>query len=154
MSNKNKVFDFQIQLKLGNRAEELFLEHYPTKIEIYPERAYDFTCTKTGAKIELKTDTYNIDKTSNFFMERYSDVHKKTIGGPWRAKRDKVDIFCYYFVRHNIWFQFNNIPALISRLDELTDGKGLVYIKNKGWITGGYKVKREDLEDLYDIWEF
>jgi len=146
-------WDFKAQLEVGDRGEQLFLEHYPRKLTIYPERAYDFTCS-SGAKIELKTDTYNMEKTENFFMERYSDVHRETVGGPWRAAGDDVDIFCYYFVRHNTWFQFNDIPALVERLNELTTGKGLVYIKNRGWVTGGYKVKRDELEDLFDVWEF
>lgn len=149
-----KTWDFKLQLQTGDRGEQLFLERYPTKIEIYPGREYDFTCLETKAKIELKTDTYNIEKTSNFFMERFSDVHRETIGGPWRAARDNVDIFCYYFVRHNIWFQFNDVPALVERLDRLTENKGLVYIKNKGWITAGYKINRDTISDLYDVWEF
>lgn len=148
------VFSFDKQLVVGDRGEELFLERYPTKITIYTGREYDFTCSATGKKIELKTDTYNMTKTPNFFMERYSDVNRKTVGGPWRAVRDNVDIFCYYFVRHNCWFQFNNLPALTERLDELTAKQGLIYIKNKGWVTGGYTVKRDALEDLYDIYEW
>ena len=147
-------FDFKEQLAVGSRGEELFLEYYPTKITIHAEHAYDFDCVKTGAKIELKTDTYNIEKTDNFFLERYSDVHKKSPGGPWQSIEKGVTVFCYYFVRNNIWFQFNDLPALIERANELTANQGLVYIKNKGWVTAGYKVKREDLEDLYDVWEF
>ena len=147
-------WDFKAQLEVGDRGEALFLERYPSKIEIYPGREYDFVCKKTGAKIELKTDTYNMDKTQNFFFEKYSDLHRETPGGPWRAAGDNVDIFCYYFVRHNIWFQFNHVNELVQRLDELTKDKDLVYIKNKAWITGGYKVKRDALEDLFDVWYF
>ena len=147
-------FDFKAQLKVGDRGEELFLERYPGKIEVYPGREYDFTCKKTGLTIELKTDTYNMDKTANFFMERFSDVHKQTSGGPWRAHGDDVNIFVYYFVRHNLWYQFNNLRGLCERLDELTKKQGMIYIKNKGWVTAGYTVKRVDLEDLYDIYEF
>lgn len=147
-------FDFQAQLTVGSRGEELFLERYPSKLIVHPEHAYDFDCKVTGAKIELKTDTYNIDKTDNFFIERYSDVHKKSPGGVWQSYEKGVTVFCYYFVRNNIWFQFNDLPTLVSRLEELTKKKGMIYIKNKGWITGGYKIKREDLEDLYDVWQF
>lgn len=154
MSSNKKVWDFQVQLEFGNRSEELFAERYPRKLEIYPGREYDFTVKCNGQKLELKTDSYNLTKTENFFLERYSDVHKKTPGGPWRAAGDKVDIFCYYFVRHNTWFEFRDLPKLIKRLDELTANKGLVHIKNRGWITGGYKVPRSALEDLFDVYEF
>jgi hypothetical protein len=155
MSNSNdKKWNFQVQLEFGNRGEELFHERYPRRLEVYPGREYDFIVSSSREKLELKTDSYNIDKSPNFFFERYSDVNKKTPGGPWRAKKDKVDIFCYYFVRHNIWFEFRDIPNLVKKLNELTKKQGLVFIKNRGWITGGYKVKRVDLEEFYDIYEF
>jgi hypothetical protein len=150
----NKAWDFKGQLAVGNRGEELFLERYPRKLEIFSGREYDFTVKSSREKIELKTDTYNMDKSDNFFLERYSDVHRKTPGGPWRAYKDKIDIFCYMFVRHNIWFEFRDLPALIERLDDLTKKQGLIYIKNKGWVTGGYKVPRDSLSDLFDVWEF
>lgn len=147
-------FDFKQQLEVGSRGEELFLERYPSKIAVHPSHAYDFDCLETGKKIELKTDTYNIDKTQNFFIVRYSDVYKKSPGGIWQSQEKGVDIFCYYFVRHNLWFQFNNLSALINKVESLTNNKGLVYIKNKGWVTAGYKVKRDDLADLFEVWEF
>lgn len=152
--SKSKAWDFKEQLALGERGEELFMERYPRKLEIFPGREYDFTVCSSREKLELKTDSYNINKSENFFFERYSDVHRKTPGGPWRAHKDKVDIFCYYFVRHNVWFEFRDLPALCERLDALTKKQGLVYIKNTAWITGGYKVPRAELEDLFDVWEF
>ena len=148
------TWDFKAQLKVGDRGEELFLERYPRKIEIYPGREYDFTVKSSRETIELKTDSYNMKKSDNFFFERYSDVTKKNPGGPWRAKKDKVDIFCYYFVRHNLWYEFRDIPELVKRLDKLTKQQSLIFIKNKGWTTGGYKVKRSDVEDLCCIYEF
>ena len=149
-----KIFTFNGQLEVGDRGEQLFLERYPRKLEIYPGREYDFTVKSSREKLELKTDTYNMNKSSNFFFERYSDVHRKTPGGPWRAHKDEIDIFCYYFVRHNLWFEFRDLDGLIERLNDLTKKQGLIYIKNKGWVTGGYKIPREALDDLYDIWEF
>lgn len=146
------MFNFQAQLTVGSRGEELFLERYPDKLAIHPHNAYDFDCLTTGRKIELKTDTYNINKTNNFFMERYSDVHRQSPGGVWQSAEKGVDVFCYYFVRHNIWFQFNDLPELITRLEDLTARQGLVYIKNKGWVTAGYTVPRDDLADLFEVW--
>lgn len=148
------TFDFQKQLTVGNRGEELFLEHYPRKLEIFPGREYDFTVKSSRQKVELKTDTYNMEKSDNFFFERYSDVHRKTPGGPWRAHKDKIDIFCYYFARHNLWFEFRDLPGLIKELNTLTSNQGMVYIKNRGWVTAGFKVPREALSNYYDIWEF
>lgn len=154
MGNSNKVWDFREQLAVGSRGEELFLEYYPKKIVVYPERDGDFIEVYSGKKIELKSDSYNMDKTENFFFERYSNIETKTPGSVWQALSHNCDIFCYQFVRHNIWFQFTDLPKLAARLEELTAGKGLIWIKNKGWVTGGFTVKRKLLEDLYTIWEF
>jgi len=154
--NSDKVFSFKTQLEVGDRAEQLFLEYYPKKLKIYPGREWDFTEVYSKKSVELKTDTYNMDKTDNFFMERYSDMHRETPGGPWRAKQDDVDIFCYYFSRHNTWFQFNNIPKLVRKIDKIILQQKLrpIYIKNQGWITSGYKINRSELDELYDIYQF
>lgn len=151
---KSKVFSFKEQLEVGTRGEELFIEHYPKKLVVYPERDGDFLEVYSGKKIELKTDTYNINKSENFFFERYSNVEKETPGSVWQALGHGCDIFCYMFVRHNIWYQFNDLPALAQRLDEEYGKKGLIWIKNKGYVSGGWKVNRESLSDLYTIWEF
>lgn len=154
MFKEGKVWSFQDQLLIGDRGEQLFMERYPKKLVIHPGRDGDFIEVNSGKKIELKTDTYNMDKTENFFIERYSDIHKKTPGSIWQAQSHGCDIFCYMFVRHNIWFQFNNIPSLIVEIERLTHNKGLVYIKNRGFISGGYKIPRDIVSDFYTIWEF
>ncbi len=151
------MFDFKAQLEFGDRGEELFIENYPKDrgtLEIYPGREYDFT-RSDGKKVELKTDSYNIHKTENFFFERYSDINKQDKpGGPWRAYEDQVDIFYYMFVRHNICFEFNISKEFIDAINKYTEKKGLVYIKNKGWITGGYKVPRKIVEQYYTAFSF
>lgn len=150
----SKVFDFQKQLRLGERGEQLFMEHYPKKLMIHPERDGDFIEINSGKKIELKSDSYNMEKTENFFFERFSNIETETPGSVWQAASHGCEIFCYQFVRHNVWFQFNDIPKLVTRLEEILGDRSLIWIKNKGWITGGFKVRREDLADLYTVWEF
>ena len=151
---KKDVFSFEEQLKVGDRGEALFLKNYPAELEIFKGREYDFICKKTKDKIEIKSDTYDINKTEFFFFERYSDVHKETPGGPWRTYKDKVDRFCYVFVNNNKCFEFADVKSLIKRLEWLTKKMGLVYIKNRGWTTAGYKIKREDVRDLYSEWDW
>lgn len=155
----NKPWSFSEQLQVGSRGEEIFMANYPKKIKVYPDRDGDFIEVNSKRKIELKTDTYNIEKTPNFFIERYSVYYPDNLeackpGGPWQAQGHGCDIFCYMFVRHNIWFQFNNLPALVDRLNNLTEKMGIIYIKNHGYITTGYRVPRDSLKDLYTIWEF
>lgn len=148
-----KTFDFQEQLKVGSRGEELFMEYYPEPIKIWPGRDGDFI-TESGKKIELKSDSYNMAKTQNFFIERYSDFDKKSPGSIWQAHGHGCEIFVYYFVRHNIWFKFTDLPKLMQVLEEKYGHKGFVMIKNKGWRTAGWTVPRDSLKDLYEMYEF
>jgi len=148
------TFDFKEQLALGDRGEEIFLERYHRKIEIYPKHDFDFISKCRKHKIELKTDTYNMDKTENFFIERWSDLHKERPGSIWQSIPKGVNIFCYMFVRHNVYFEFTNLPALRDFLDDYLVNKSYVAVKNKGWITAGYKVPRDLLSDYYEVYEW
>lgn len=148
------AWDFKDQLVVGDRGQELFIQYYHEPLVIYPPHKADFQVVSSSKLLELKTDTYNIEKTPYFFMERWSDVHQEKPGGPWQSKKNKVDLFCYMFVRHNIYFEFTSIPALCKELDGLTAKMGLVYIKNKGWVTAGYKVPRDALKHLYKEYQF
>lgn len=154
VSNDGKVWGFKDQIEVGSRGEELFLEHYHSPIVVYPKHAADFQLVSTGQLLELKTDTYNMEKTPNFFIERWSDIAKKKPGSIWQSHGKGVEIFCYMFVRHNTYFEFRDLPALIKRLDEVTKDMYMHSIKNRGWITGGYRVPREALKDLYTQYTF
>lgn len=150
----SKKWSMKTQLAYGLDAEEKLCERYPTKL-VKPEdhRLWDFECAK-GLRYEIKTDTYSLDKTKNFFMERWSVLDKKKPGGPWQALAHGADIFIYYFASDDTYFEFNSLSSLVGRLDDLTKKSGLVYIPNQGWTTAGYKVKRQDLEDLYTEWSW
>lgn len=143
------VFDFKTQLRVGERGQELFLKHYHEPLQLSDTLAFDFIVRDTGEPLELKTDTYNMLKTPNFFWERWSDVINKRPGGPWQAHEKGAKRFVYMFVRHNTYFEFRNIPALLVRLDALTKDSYGIAVKNRGWITSGYAVKREAVHDLY-----
>jgi hypothetical protein len=145
----SRVFSFQKQLQLGERAEQLFQQVYPKELEIFPERKADFLVKETGELLELKADSYDMEKTPNFFIERFSDNQRKTPGGVWRAYQDDIDIFVYLFSKNRTYFVFDNIPLLVFTINMLTNNKPLVMINNKSWVTVGYKVERELLKDLY-----
>jgi hypothetical protein len=150
----SKVWNFQTQLKVGERGQELFQEAYPTTLEVYPQHDGDFIEVESGKKLELKTDTYNMTKTENFFVERWSSLYDEKPGSFWQAYGHGCQIFCYMFVRHNTWFQFGDIPAAMDKVEKMTATKGYIYIKNRAWITAGYKIPREALSDLYEVYEF
>lgn len=123
------------------------LEHYHSPLLTYPERAFDFWRVD-GKKVEVKTDWYSLDSTEFFFIERWSDVDKKKPGGPWQSQ-DKADIFVYLFIRDGVYFEFDDMDALVNRLEDLTKKLKLIRIRNRGYSGGGYKVPLADLADLY-----
>lgn len=144
-----RQFGFKEQLEVGQNGENIFVERYPYKLTVHPGRDGDFIDSK-GRKIELKTDTYCMSKTPNFFIERYSDVHKKSPGSLWQAHEHGCDIFVYMFIKNNTYFIIKDIPAALQILDDYYESNpSLVYVKNRGWVTGGLKVPRELLKDVY-----
>jgi len=153
MSKEARTFDFQEQLKVGTRGEELLLEYYPEKLKIWEGRDGDFI-TESGIKIELKADSYNMDKTPNMFIEKYSDFDKKTPGSIWQAAGHGCKRFIYYFVRHNTWFECNDIPGLCKFIDDTYGHKGFILIKNKGWRTAGWAIPRTNLMPFFKEYKF
>jgi hypothetical protein len=145
-----KVHDFQEQLALGRRGEELFLEHYREPLALATVYSHDFVRLTDGAKLELKLDDYNPDKYPNFFLERWGNLEEKKPGGPWRARRDRIDVFIYYFVRANIYYEFTDLDRLLKHVERNESSYRVINVKNKGWITQGYLVPREELSEYYE----
>ena len=144
-------YTFSQQLKVGDRGEALLKQVFPFELQKSKDLKYDFYCPDTEQTVELKTDTYSMLKTPNFFMERFSDLSRDKPGGPWRANQDNVDIFIYMFINDNTYYQFNDIPALVERLDSITSRLRMTQVRNTSWTTGGYRVNRDLLADLATI---
>lgn len=146
------------QLKVSRKGELLFLKKWKEPVTKLVGKGPDFMDTKSRV-IELKTDTYDIKKTHNFFMEVWSvaphydgegNVLKAgKAGGPWQAREKGCNTFVYLFLQNKRWFIFEDLPALVARLELLMADKYLVAVRNAGYTTLGLKVKREDLSDLY-----
>jgi hypothetical protein len=141
--NKSKV--------VGDLGEQLILSVYNDDLEFAGGIINDFLI-RDGRYLELKTDTYDMSRTPNFFMERYSDDKTFKNGGPWYADEKKSDVFLYFFVQNKKLFWFENIPALIERIEKMS--LTLCEIPNKGRWGGGYntlgfKVPRHLVKDLY-----
>lgn len=142
----SRIFSFEEQLEAGNQGETIFLEAYNkfgvTKAD---GRIFDF---KIGDKtIELKTDTYELSKTPNFFMEYYSDTKNQKMGGPFRANNDNVDYFVYFFINGGIFYWFQAKP-LAQHLNEYILDKSYILVQNRNWTTLGYKIKRSQIKHL------
>lgn len=162
--------NFKKDLKRGSKGESLFLDYHPeyqlTECKT-KQKSYDFINPKTEETVELKTDFYCMDKTPNYFIERFSDYHKRTLGGPFRCHLT-CDYYVYLFHKQRISFWFNT-KQLVERVNEWAGvgpevrppwnkvnlSKGLVFINNGRWQTAGHKVPRSLLEDLViESWEY
>jgi len=145
----NELFDFDKQLEVGNEGESDFQKYYESLGPQKPkDRAIDFILAN-GTTVELKTDTYDMDKTPNFFMEIFGSIDEGKIGGPWRAMQDGVDFFVYYFPKNRTFFWFRTV-SLCNRLDSVISNYSLApkEIRNKGWTARGYAVPRDTLSDI------
>jgi hypothetical protein len=144
---QNKNFSFNEQKKVGLDGESDFLKFYseenPRKSL---DRKYDFLI-RARTKVELKTDTYSMEKTENFFMEKYSDINKMLLGGPWRAANDRINYFVYYFLLDGVFFWFRP-NELVFFLDSYIEKKHEKIIRSHSWFTLGYIIPRKDLKHL------
>lgn len=141
------MFIFENSLRAGQVGESIFLEKFGNILERMDGRVHDFKIINSSKTLELKSDYYDMNKTPNFFIERYSYDSKP--GGPWRSLQDSVDYFCYFFVKNNIAFLFNT-KELVNALETLIVEKNLtlIDIPNKGYTTRGYKINREWLSSI------
>ena len=147
------TFSWKKQLEIGQAGEHLLINGYHSPIVFSHNLRWDFTRISDGAKIEVKTDTYDHEATPNFFFERWGNEADRKPGGPWRARKDRVDVFVYFFVRNNIYYEFNDVKVLCARADKLIRRKSTeeIRIKNRGYITVGYKLPRDEFKDLFTV---
>lgn len=144
------VYNFEEQIKVGDAGEEEFRLFYKDRLNpIKPKNDYSYDFGVGNKKIELKTDTYRMDSTENFFMERWANYEQTKVGGPWRASKDAVDYFVYYFRKDKTFFWFDTY-SLNIRLDEIVKSTNprLINIVNNGYSVWGYLIKRKDLTNI------
>ena len=136
-TDKPKAADFKKDLNRGHDGERSFFEKYTNSVTHLDGRNADFEINKTGETIELKTDYYDYEKTTNFFMERFS--YGEEPGGVWQAAKKSITYFIYHFHSHDVTFIFNTLQ-LVRRLEKLEPTLKLIQVQNKNYITRGYKV--------------
>jgi len=150
-----KTFKFKEQLEYGLQAQAKFHDIYHEPLVAATTLRYDFKRVKDGKKLELKTDDWDHSSTENFFFERFSVWEKGSPGGPWQSRKHSVDVFVYYFARNEIYYEFDDIKLLCKELERIVrkEKLRLVLIKNQGYYTAGYKIKRKWVTDLCDVYE-
>jgi GTPase SAR1 family protein len=138
---------FTSSLSVGALGETLYFLVNEGKLERLDGRAADFKIIDTGELIELKTDTYLMEKTKNFFIEQYSNKDKQSPGSIWQARNNLCKYFVYFYVNSSTMFTFVN-DDLIKRIEEIAPQLKVSYVKNSSYTTQGYLVPREMVEDL------
>lgn len=141
----NVIHDFKKSLARGERAEAILLTYFPHLIK-QDKCSFDFLDPSTGLKLELKSDFYGLNKSPNFFIERYSNLSTKAPGGPWQAQKHEADYYLYFYPNDLTLF-IMPVAALLSHFDTKTYGS--ISVRNKAWLTTGYKVPRSDLSHLF-----
>ena len=107
------VFDFEEQNKVGKLGEAFVKKYWTVPLRKLEGKGPDFL-DLDGNLLEVKTDSYDHDKTVNLFIERWSDYSKERPGGPWQAMEKGSTVFIYLFISSKIWYVFKDIPALIE----------------------------------------
>lgn len=149
-----QVFDFKKSKKLGDEAEAIMCVRFnldPAKRNPDGTRiiAYDAK-TKDGRTVEIKAESYTFDKSKNFMFEKTSNEEAGTLGGPWRAQRDRVNRIIYYWPNERHFWIWKP-EQLVAALDEEIKNLAPKRMKNKGragknYHTLGYAVPREKVE--------
>src|SRR5574343_90895 len=151
----SKVHSFQKSLKRWQYAEALWVElmtqKYPMyQIERLDRRMHDFVMhSPLGSfTIELKSDSYDMEKTPNLFMERWSVWETKKPGGVWQAQTKDIDLYCYWYPKNKIMLT-GDVNRLILNIEAMKiPDKKLIPIFNRGFTTKGYKLERKSLYEV------
>lgn len=137
---------FYQDLAFGNDAERLLLMQHKFLTHA-TDRSHDLIIKGTKIKLELKNDSYDPKKYSNFIMERWSKQDKP--GGPFQSLKNGCRYFMYNFAQTGQIYVFDTVQ-LVARIEKLVKKHELpLYDKhNVGYITQYYKIPISMLEDL------
>ena len=138
---------FKKSLEIGKAGEAALQKLWPDLVQL-PGRHSDFFLQSTGETVEVKTDSYSMSATANFFIELMRDVERERIGGPAQSLIHGSSLWVYWFIKDKVAFIFET-RDLVAWLKENHMKYPQRNIKNNGWTTVGILVPREDLKALY-----
>lgn len=142
---------FGKSLKAGQAGEKAFQAlalAAGIALEATSGREGDFK-DSNGDVWEVKTDSYDMNKTSNYFIEAISNANKGTKGGPYQAEEHGCKYFVYFFLANQTAFVFRTSDLLAQLL--VTPMGAPIDIVNVGHTTIGFKVPRASLKHDYTI---
>jgi penicillin-binding protein-related factor A (putative recombinase) len=144
-----KKANIQIDLEYGLMKEAEYLENHKDIFIQAPTRDYDFISINNGVCVEYKADRYTTLRTDNFFMEKYYDLKKKKLGGPWIALENGAFLFIYHFASgEEFWFKTKDLVTILNQWIEDKDYVVRKEVPNEEWTTMGYAVNRKYLEPI------
>lgn len=143
------AYGFKQQLAKGEIGEIIFLAAHQDDLVKLDGFKGDFALAD-GTKLELKTDMYDMERTPNFFVERYSDAAKKSPGGPWQAAAHGCTHFVYFYPKNLTYFTFD-VAKLVGALEKLEPILEEKLIKNTSHTTMGYLVPRDLVAELATV---
>lgn len=138
---------FQKSKDMGELGAILYYEAHEGRLEKLDGFKCDFREIATGKGIELKADFWAMDRTPNYFFERYSNLERGTPGGPWRSIEDGADLFVYLYVKDLTFYQFET-KKLVEALDKIVPTLTPTDVPNAKYTTQGYRVPRAMLDHL------
>lgn len=142
-----KTFSFQKQLKSGELGEQHFIKCYhklnPRKSSA---REVDIFINENDT-VELKTDSYNPEKTPNFFIELIGSSKTGKLGGAHLAKINSITYFVYHYPMDGSFYWFRP-KDLADFIDENFNKYQKREIRNYGWTSTGILLPREEVEHL------
>lgn len=137
--------NFKSDLQKGLLGQQVFAKIFKNAVHIDGKRGD----LKIGEdKIELKVDFYDMEKTRNFFMERWSNLNSLKPGGPWQAAEHGCQWFVYFYMQGMqgwIW----KTEDLVKQLEALESRLKPRQVRNMKWTTVGYTVDRNLLRSEY-----
>lgn len=140
-------YGWKSSLAKGKAGEEMLLQLWPELIKM-DNKAADFLLPD-GTAVELKSDSYNMIDTANYFIERYSDIDAGKPGGPWQSWGRGCKYFVYMYTQNKTAFVFHTTELMKAvEAMEATGKLKPVSIRNARHTTVGYKVPRQALEHL------
>lgn len=150
MENKNwtkRTPNFAIDLSVGRIGELAFIHACQGSVEPLDGREGDCKVKGSNVKLEIKTDSYDMNKTPNLFIEKYRSAQRA--GGPWQALEHGCKYYVYCFSKNAQIFVFET-KKLVERMELLHDSKNLTLtsVGNGSYTTRGLKIHRDWVTDL------
>lgn len=143
----NKIDTWKKDLKFGNEMEEFFFLQFREKLIRTDGLKSDFILKQSNDGIQLKADRRKSSETGNLFIEKYSNKHLKSPGGPYKAILDGSKYFIYYFRLTNDYFMYKTIDIITFIKDNETNIK-YIEVNSVKSNASGFLIKQRDLQHL------